>query len=253
MHGGHGARVGDGLGVAKASIAKILRARLRSHNGSVLAASGATLVVVAIGWVLLYVAVYWVVMFILTVGKAGDAQLPASFHWVFAVGVGILMIGGAIDLWLFPGDRPVDERPALETITDVFLFLPRLTLTIGLNFAAWARLPRVLQEDAADLVERMRTERRIALSTLPLDLPVERERDRILHTLLLLQVVEIRRERGELWLRLSPLAPAGLRNPSLPDHADGDVSRMRSAAAFKHKNALPSPKRQLPGHNRKDL
>ena len=239
--------------VPKPSIAKLLQARLRSHNGSVLAASGATFIVVAIGWVLLYVAVYWLVMFVLTVAKAGEARLPASFHWVFAVGVAVLMISGALDLWLNPGDRPVDERPALETITDLFLFLPRLTITIGLNFAAWARLPRELRDDAADLVERLRIERRVALSTLPLDLPDDRDRDRILHALLLLQVAEIRREGSEMWLRLSPLAPAGIRNPSLPDHADGDVSRMRSAAVFKHKNALPSPKRQLPGHDRNDL
>jgi hypothetical protein len=239
--------------VAKLSTAKILQARLRGHNGSVVAASSATLILVVLGWVLLYVAVYWFVMFVLTVKKAGEAKLPASFDMVFAISAGVLLVGAAIDLWLFPGDRPVDERPALESITDLFLFLPRLTITIGLNFAAWARLPRYLREDAAELVDRLRAERRVALSTLPLDLPDERERDRILRVLLLLQVAEIRRERGELWLRLSPLAPASLRNPSLPDHADGDVSRMRSAAVFKHKNALPSPKRQLPGHDRNDL
>lgn len=227
--------------------------RLRSHNFSVAAASGAPLVLVVLGWVLLYVAAYWLVMFVLTVAKAGDARLPASFDWVFGIGSAVLLIGAAIDLWLFPGDRAVDERPALETLADLLLFLPRLTWTIVWNFAAWARLPRHLREDAAELVDRLQMERKVALTALPLDLPDESERDRILRALLLLQVAEIRRERGEMLLRLSPLAPAALRDRSLPDQAHDDVSRMRSAAVFKHKDALPSPKRQLPGHNRNDL
>ena len=47
---------GDVRLVAKASTAQILRARLRSHNLSVIAASGATLVLVAVSWVLFYIA-----------------------------------------------------------------------------------------------------------------------------------------------------------------------------------------------------
>jgi hypothetical protein len=246
-------RPGDGAPVGKASTAEILQARLRSHNRAVLAASGATFLLVAISWAILYVAAYWLVMFVLTVAKAGDAQLPAAFHQVCAAAVAVLLVCSALDLWLFPSERALDDRPALSTVADVILFVPRLTLTIGLNFAAWARLSPKLRYDAADLIERLRVERRLALSTLPLDLPNDRERDRIIHALLLLQIAEIRYERGELWLRLSPLAPAGLRGPSLAEHAHDDVSRMRSAAVFKNKYALPSPKRQLPGHDRNDF
>jgi hypothetical protein len=243
----------DGQRVANASTAKILQARLRSHNCSVAAASGATLVLVTVGWALLYVAAYWSVMFVLTVANSTDARLPASFDWVFGIASGVLLVTAALDMWFFPGERAVDERPALETLADLFLFLPRLTITIVMNFAAWARLPRPLREDAAELIDRLRAQRKLALTALPLDLPDERERTQILNTLLLLQVTEVRPERGDLWLRLSPLAPAGLREPSLTEHAHDDVSRMRSAAVFKHKNALPSPKRQLPSHDRNDL
>jgi hypothetical protein len=235
--------------VRTASTAQLLQARLRSHNFSVIAASGATLILITLSWALLYIVAYWMVMFALTVVKAGGATLPASFDLVFAGAAGVLIVAAAIDMWFFPTDRALDERPALATLTDVLLFIPRLTLTVLVNFAAWARLSSHLRADAADLIERVRAQRKLALSTLPLQLPSERARDRIIRTLLILQVMELRMERGELWLRLSPLAPAAMRDPSLTDHADGDVSRMRSAAVFKHKNALPSPKRQLPGHD----
>jgi hypothetical protein len=240
---------GNGLRVAKASTAQVLRARLRSHNGSVMAASGATLVLVAISWALFYIVAYWLVMFVLTVAKAGDARLPASFDWVCASIAGTLLVVAAFDMWLFPSERAMDERPALSTITDVVLFVPRLTLTILLNFTAWARLPNDLQHDAAALIDRLRTDGKVALSILPLDLPDERGRGRILHVLQLLQIMEVRLEKEELWLRFHPLAPSEFRGQSIAEHAHDDVSRMRSAAVFKHKNALPSPKRQLPGHD----
>lgn len=239
----------NGLRVAKASTAQILQARLRSHNGSVVAASGATLVLVTISWAIFYIVAYWLVMFVLTVAKAGEAKLPGSFDWVCAWIAGVLLVIAAIDMWLFPTERAIDERPALSTITDVVLFVPRLTLTILLNFTAWARLPSGLRRDAAVVIDRLRTDGKIALSILPLDLPDERSRGRILHVLQLLQITEIRLEKEELWLRFHPLAPSELRGPSLAEHAHDDVSRMRSAAVFKHKNALPSPKRQLPGHD----
>ena len=235
--------------MAKASTAQILRARLRSHNGSVLAASGATLILVAISWVLFYIAAYWVVMFALTVAKAGDARLPASFDWVCASVAGALLLAGAIDMWFSPSERALDERPALATITDVLLFLPRLTLTIPLNFTAWTRLPADLRHGAAALLDRLRTERKLAMSTLAFDLPDERQRARVVRVLQMLQITEIRSEKGELWLRFSPLAPRELRGELIADHAHDDVSRMRSAAVFKHKDALPSPKRQLRGHD----
>ena len=235
--------------MAKASTAQILRARLRSHNLSVIAASGATLVLVAISWVLFYIVAYWVVMFALTVAKAGEAKLPASFDWVCASVAGVLLVAAAIDMWFFPSERALDERPALATITDVILFLPRLTLTIPLNFTAWTRLPAFLRHDAATLLDRLRAERKLAMSMLPFDLPDERHRVRIVRALQMLQITEIRPEKGELWLRFSPLAPRELRGDLIADHAHDDVSRMRSAAVFKHKDALPSPKRQLRGND----
>ncbi len=239
----------DGRSVAKASTAQIVQARLRSHNVSVIAASGATLVLVAVSWALLYIAAYWIVMFSLTVAKAGGAQLPASFDTVCGWVAGVLLVAAAIDMWFFPSERALDERPALATITDIILFLPRLTLTIPLNFTAWTRLPAYLRRDAAALLDRLRTERKLAMSTLSFDLPDERQRIRIVRALQMLQITEIRPEKGELWLRFSPLAPRELRGDLIADHAHDDVSRMRSAAVFKHKNALPSPKRQLRGHD----
>jgi hypothetical protein len=147
----------------------------------------------------------------------------------------------------------VDERPALQTVGDIILFLPRLTVAIVLNFTAWARLPKRARPDAADLLDRLRTEKKIAISTLPLDMPDDHARERILLVLQLINLVEVRRERGEVWLKFSALAPTSLRGKLVPDHTDDELARMRRATVFKNKYALPSPKRQLPSHHRDDL
>jgi hypothetical protein len=239
--------------VAIGLTAQILRRQIREHNFSVLAASGATLVFAVCGWAAFYGAAYWVTMFALTVVKAGDAALPGSFHFVVATIFGVLLAAALLDAWLFPQVRVVDERPALQTAGDIILFLPRLTVAVVLNFTAWARLPRDARPDAADLLDRLRTEKKIAVSTLPLDLQDDRTRDRILLVLQLINLVEIRPERGELWLRFSALAPTSLRGKLVSDNTDDELARMRRATVFKHKYALPSPKRELPGHHRDDL
>ena len=246
-------RKADAASVPLRSTMKILLRQLREHNFSVLSASGATFVFAVAGWAILYGAAYWFTMFGLTVVHAGDAEMPAHFHTVCATIFGVLVLAATIDAWLFPHEHIVDERPTLATIGDLVLFLPRITVATLLNFTAWARLSQSALEDATALLERLRIERRIALATLPLDLPDDRHRDRILHVLQLLQLAEVRTEKGQLWLRLSPLAPAALRGRLIADHADDDLARMRRATVFEHKKALPGPKRQLPGYNRNDL
>jgi hypothetical protein len=243
----------DAAGVAIGLTAQILRRQIREHNFSVLAASGATLVFAVVGWAALYGAAYWVTMFALTVVKAGDAALPGSFHTVLASLFAVAMAAAMLDAWLFPHERVVDERPALQTVGDILLFLPRLTVATVLNFTAWARLPRRAHPDATELLDRLRTEKKIALSTLPLDMPDDRLRERILLALQLINLIEVRPERGELWVRFSALAPTSLRGKLVPDNADDELARMRRATVFKDKYALPSPKRQLPSHHRDDL
>lgn len=253
MGSGRSSDVCECLTVSNPSTASILRSRIRSHNGSIVAASAATFALVTVAWAAWYGIAYWLVMFVLTVLHAGDAGLPPSFDRFCIIVAAVLMVAGIADTWLFPSERAVDERPATETAIDIILFIPRLTISVVMNFAAWARLPSRWRGEAVDLLERLKEYRKLALTSLPLHLPNDRSRLRIMHVLALIQLTELRKEKGEWWLRISPLAPESLRSGLLPEDADDEMAGMRRATVFKDKNALPSPKRQLPANDRNDL
>jgi hypothetical protein len=246
-------RTANPFAVPNGITADIIRRHLRAHNYSVVATSGATLILSAFGWAILYIVTYWATMFVLTVKSAGAAELPAAFDLVFGVTGGLLLFSALLDAVLFPRERLIVERPALKTAIDLVLFLPRMTLSVVLNFLAWAYLPSRALPVAIGMLDLLRTRRRLALSELPLEFPDDRKRDRALRVLQLLQLTEIRPDRGQIWLRLSPLAPAVLRGPLLADDADDKLARMRRATVLEHEDPLPRPQRQLPSNDRDRL
>jgi hypothetical protein len=241
------------LGPMQRSTAAILRAHFVSHNLSVLAASGVALLFAAIGWLALYAVTYWTTLFTLSIGRHGAVGLPASFHTVFFSCAGVSLVFAALDIWFFPHDFVPDERPALETLADILLFLPRITLSVFWNLAAWVRLRSADRADAIAILDQLRVSGKIPMHELPVAIPDPASRDRILRTFHMTEITHIRREKNVAWLRLSPLAPKDLRAKLLPDDTDDNLTRMRRVTVLKHKHALPGPKRQLPPYNRDDL
>jgi hypothetical protein len=248
--------------VPAVSTENLLRAHLRDHNLSVLAASGLILIFSAIGWGVLYVvarvagAGYVLFQkgsdqtgyFTLESGKlvhitTAAPYVPVSFHAVCLTVFGVLLVLAAMDAWYFPEERAVDDRPALETLADIVLFLPRLTLSVFLNFAVWAHLRPRDRREAAVLLDRLRVKRKLAIQELPQEMPDERRRDRILRVLQTTQLVEVRMERSLAWLRLSWRAPAGLRQPLLED-AEQPMAHARARVV--EPDALGEMKRALP-------
>src|SRR5437868_4710337 len=67
--------MGEAARVHETETEKALRAHLRSHNGSVLAASGMALLLSAIGWAVLYGASYWLT----AEPRVSLQKLPAIF------------------------------------------------------------------------------------------------------------------------------------------------------------------------------
>jgi hypothetical protein len=235
------------------STAAILRSHLLGHNFSVLAASGVALLFAAVGWALLYGGSYWLTLFFGSIFRRGAPGLPVSFNTVFFSSAGVLLIFAALDIWFFPHDFVPDERPALETFADIILFLPRVTLSVFWNLSACARLRSADRPDAVDIVDRLRTSAKIPMHELPVSFPDAASRNRILRVLEISGITHVRREKGTVWLRLSPLAPKALRAQLLPEDADDDLAGMRRATVLKNKHALPGPKRELPRHHRDDL
>ncbi len=192
---------------------KALRAHLRAHNGSVLAASGMALVFSILGWVVLYGATYWVTVIALTVKNHGDA-LPVQFNVIFFCTAAVVMLAARVDQFFFPIERAVDERPPVEHLADVLFFVPRFTMSCWQNLGALAWLSRTELPDAAQLLDALKIERRVSLQELPALFANPRRLRRMLGALLTSGLVDQRREQDVTWLYLSALAPEVFRGQS---------------------------------------
>lgn len=225
-----------------ANSAALLSAHVRAHNWSVLAASGAAFFLAVIGWSLVYAAAYWAAVLITTVQSYGGRIPGAGFQevclWVFLSLMGV----GLLDVWINRHEEAVDHKSKLQHLYDVVMFLPRLTLAGIVNFSAWAWLPPAGKPHAARLLERLRAEKAVPLGVVPLEIPNDSLRRRVLAVLEITQLVEVRPEKGQLVLRWNALAPSAFR--SLPHHAHDEGARVRRLPVLEEKDALPGAKEQ---------
>jgi hypothetical protein len=226
---------------------RALRRHLRAHNRSVLAASAVSLIFAAAGWAVLYGLGYWVSLFGATIAQGVDAQPPASFHWIFVWSASALLTIALVDAWCFPNERAVDTRPPLEHLMDTILFIPRMTLACGGSLSALVSLPAAERSLAAELLDRLRAGGRMAVQSLPAQIPDERARGKIIEALSVAQLIEMRRADGLTWLFLNPLAPPHFRRAAIEgEPSPGDVDSMRSANPRTGRNLLEAPPAERP-------
>ncbi len=224
--------------------ANALRAHLREHNFSMLAASAVAGFISFSGWLLLYGAAYWVTMLACTVQNPSADGVPPAFHKICPSVVGVLLLLAWLDHMLFPHERTIDERPATEHLMDVALFLPRLSFDVFWNFAAWCHLPDCDLANAAALVDRLRGDQSVPMQHLPISLPDDAQRERIVRALQNARIIHAKADRGLLVVRISPFAPEVFRDP-LPRRMQSDELRVKSATVLNENDALPPAKRQL--------
>lgn len=192
------------------AIARTLRAHIADHNFRVALLTLLTLLGAIVLWFLLHATLHWLALLAVTVVKGVDARAPAFVDQAFWFAAATLLALAWIDRRFRPDDRPRDHKSAAEIAWEILLAIPRATFAIGSTLSAWQNLdPRELTT-AAELIERLGHDRRMPLHALPLEIPNERLRLKILFALQLLQIIEIRRENRELWVSLSPLRPASL-------------------------------------------
>ena len=188
-------------------IARSLRAHLARHNARVLLLSAATFAGAILLWAVLYAIAQWLTLLALVVVRGEDTSLPRGFPIVFATGALSLLAYAWIDRRLTPDDMPRDEKSAGEIAEDFLLAIPRATLAACSTLTAWQRLTPQEFALAATLLDRLSREQRVAMHSLPLDIPDEEARWRIVFALQLTQIVDMRREDRDYWLVLSPLRP----------------------------------------------
>lgn len=186
---------------------KALRSHVRSHNFVVLVSSGMALVFSILGWAVLYGASYWMTMIVVTLARNGEGSVPAVFNTVFLGTAAVLMLAARFDQWMFPSERTPDERPPVEHFADILFFVPRFTMSCWQNLGALVWLSRRGLPDAARLMDHLKNGARVSLQELPAMFPDEGRIRRVIEALLVMALVDQRREADMTWLYLGALAP----------------------------------------------
>lgn len=188
-------------------IAATLRRELAGHNLRVVLLAVLAAIAAAILWAALYVIAYWLTLLFLTAARGLDTPVPRDFRIAFFAIAGGLLAFAWIDRKLHPDDRTRDKRTPGEIVLEFVLAIPRVTLAVGSTLTAWQPLNSRELARAASFLEQLEHEGRIRLQTMPIEIPNERARERILFALQLTQFIEIRRENHDYWVTLSSLRP----------------------------------------------
>lgn len=192
------------------STARALRREVAAHNRQVLLIAVATTLAAALLWSLLYGVCGWLAILGTTITEQPAFALPRGFGLVFAGAALGSLIYTWIDNQFHAHALPRDDKNAAAIAADFLLALPRITLTIWGTLRAWLWLDRADRTLAATLLHRLQRDRRIPLHGLPLDLPDERQRFRILFALQIIRTIELRRDGPETWLALNSQRPTSL-------------------------------------------
>ena len=230
------------------STLSILRVHFREHNKSVIFASAATLLFAVIGWAFVYGVSYWFTVAFLSVKDGLLFNGTEHFNRNFFSCVAVLYAATLVDRWVFRySPEAVDRRPFSETLLDIALFLPRMTLSVFENFMVWIHLSHRQMALAAQLAEIIRERGRYALHEIPVLIPTERDREKILFAMRAAQVLDVRPSDGVAWLYIGSLAPAAL----VP--AVTAAQEVRSIPTPKDAIAQPGgqTQKQLPGNFRR--
>ena len=191
--------------------ARVLRTHFTRHNWKVLGIAFGTLLASLAAWVLLYAASYSVLVFVLAVLDPDHEQSPHGFGVIFAVAGLCAMAYAWIDRRLTPNALPNDKKSPGELLAECILLVPRMTLSVGGTLGAWQRLDDADLTQAAALLHRIAEEKRVPMSGIRLEIPDPETAMRILFALQLTEIIEVRRDENEFWLKLNSLRPAALR------------------------------------------
>ena len=193
--------------------ARALRREIARHNIQVAGIALFTFVVAVGLWVVLYAVCSWAVLFFESAVGTSVVALPQGFTLVFLVAAACSVGYAWLDRRLTPNDLPRDDKSPGEITADFILALPRITLAIWGTLSAAVSLTAHERDEAATFLHRLVRERRIPLHSVPLDITDATARFRILFALQLLEIIDLRRDERELWIRLNSSCPRGLGLP----------------------------------------
>jgi hypothetical protein len=171
-----------------------LRARLREHNRRVLALTLIAAGFAAALWAGLYFVVWWMFILAESIFAPVDFQ-PAAGPLIrgFIATAALLCAFAWVARLLRPNEAPRDHKSYGEHALDVVLAIPRATLAAFGTGGAAARLSDEEIRLAWNLLRKMKDrDSPVHVAELPVDIPNDAMRDRILLALQLCGIVAIR-------------------------------------------------------------
>ncbi len=191
-------------------LTSFLRRELSRHNRRALGYFLFTFASAAVLWWALYGLSYWLVLLGLSAVKGADAAVPIAFPTAFLAIACALLVGAWFHRLATTSELPRNETSVGEIAMDFLLMIPRITFAAWGNLSAFRKLSPAELEHAAELLALVLQERRVPMHRIPVCITDDRQRDRIVYALLLLQILHLHWEGETPWLRISPLAPARL-------------------------------------------
>ncbi|MEA3188491.1 MAG: hypothetical protein QOD99_2321 [Chthoniobacter sp.] len=179
-----------------------LRRHFARHNRRVIGLALATAVAALAFWGLIYLVLYWLLLLAISVAHPANAHIPLNFTHIFFASALVLCALGWVGQRLAPNEMPRDKKSPFEIALDFFLAVPRMTLAIWGNLRALQFLTNHECRLAQRLLEAIASTERFGFHQVPLEIPDERTREKILLALQISELIEIRQRAGELLIAL---------------------------------------------------
>ncbi|GEM_PF-4006276 len=180
-----------------------LKAHFAAHNRHVIYMALAALLGALAFWALLYGLLYGATLFFSTIVEGFGARVAPFFKEGFVASAALLC--ALVFLAQRRASRPPrDHKRAVEHIADILLMVPRMTLFVWSVLRAYQFLNRREMRLAWRLLQRIEKERKISVSTVPLDIPDFRTREKILIALQLAELIDFHQSEldGDILVRL---------------------------------------------------
>ena len=200
------------------------------HNCQALTLAAFSLVAAAILWSLLYLLAYWFTLVTVTVSRSFNPNtileindpglVGAQFRWWFCGGALLSLIVARLFRAKFRIDSLREAKLFLFWIVaELLIAIPNVTFSVWGNLSALVRLRRSEAADAWRLLERLHAENgRLSTASLRLEIEDERELQRVMFTLQIIGLVDMREKREGWFLCLqNPTAFASLSQAEVPE------------------------------------
>ncbi|SRR5581483_7976976 len=181
---------------------QLLRAHFVRHNVQVLAFALVTAIAALAFWAAIYFMLYWLLLLALTVASPMNARVPPNFAHVFFASALVLCALCWLAHRLSPNEMPRDKKSPREVALDILLAVPRMTMAVWGNLRALQFLNQHELRLAHRLLQAIAREHRLQLHSVPVEIPDESERVKILFALQITGLIEMQKRNNELTLIL---------------------------------------------------